>query len=148
MGQSFFGIYSQAGLVLSAVISGMFVPLSVGFSDGDPLPGLGSGPGLGVVYENSDSWAYCISDAPCPGSESSACKDLTPGSPCHFCDVPGVRQKCVFAWTTDCVFADTGSKKGGCGSRMSGTCQGGGSSVICLGIYNDGYCEQIRCATR
>lgn len=143
-----FGTRSKAGLALAAVIGCLFVSASLGFSEDDPEPGTGGGSDPDLVYENSEWWAQCVGDAPCPATESGACAALTPGSTCYFCDVAGPRQKCVFAWTTDCLYTDVGSKKHGCGHRKTGSCQGGGVGVVCLGTYDDGYCEQIKCTTR
>jgi hypothetical protein len=137
----------NSGLAFASVVCGMFVSMSLGFSDGGAQPGTGGGTGYGG-FDLEDWFAVCVNDAPCPSSESSACVGLTAGRPCDFCEVGGARQKCVFAWTTDCWYADVGQGKAGCGHKKSGTCQGGGSGVVCVGLYDNGFCQQIKCTTQ
>jgi hypothetical protein len=58
------------------------------------------------------------------------------------------RQKCVFAWTQNCLWWELGGTPAGCGTRWVGTCVvGGGGITICVGNLPDGSCSRISCVS-
>ena len=107
------------------------------------MAGLGP-PTPGEYYD--EDFAECVNDGSCP-VESNACASLIPGSPCERCELALPRLKCVFAWTRICHYVELGGTPNGCGVRWSGVCQGGGSTVSCVGLMQDGNCSRVSCTT-